>query len=77
MRNKETLLFKSQSRTKTGSHINSFKSLRKKKKKCQRSGNIKQPCTATLHAFSAKRRSQVLVKDKELTKQQQLRSSDI
>lgn len=32
MRNKETLLFKSQSRTKTGSHINSFKSLRKKKK---------------------------------------------
>lgn len=31
MRNKETLLFKSQSKTKTGSHIISFKSLKKKK----------------------------------------------
>jgi len=31
MRNKETLLFKSQSKTKTGSHIISIKSLKKKK----------------------------------------------
>lgn len=32
MRNKQTLLFKSQSETKTAFHINSFKSLQKKKK---------------------------------------------
>lgn len=76
MRNKETLLFKSQSKTKTGSHIISFKSL-KKKKNCESSGNIAQPCTATLHALPAKRGSQVLVKDKESIKQQQVHSSDI
>lgn len=75
MRNKETLLFKSQSKTKTGSHIISFKSL--KKKNCESSGNIAQPCTATLHALPAKRGSQVLVKDKESIKQQQVHSSDI
>lgn len=53
MRNKETLLFKSQSKTKTCSHINSFKSLRKKLSKVRK-------YKATLHcniacSFSKKR----------------------